>query len=64
MTFDFFDVLPSGIENSKKVKEKKKKKKNKIEAESFDIIQQKTNFSKLWYSLKSSLKVFKPYHYH
>ena len=25
MTFHFFDVLPSGIENSKKVKKKKKK---------------------------------------
>ena len=29
MTFHFFDVLPSGIENSKKVKEKKKKKENR-----------------------------------
>ena len=47
-----------------KNKTKKKKKKMKIEAESLYIIQQKINFSKRWYSLKSSVKPFKPYHCH
>ena len=36
----------------------------KIEAESLYIIQQKTNFLKLWYSLKSSVKPFNPYRCH
>ena len=35
-----------------------------IEAESLYIIQQSTNFSKLWYSFKYSVKVFKPHHCH
>ena len=52
---------------NKKTKQKqnqKTKTKMKIEAESLYIIQQKINFSKLWYSLKSSVKPFKPYHCH
>ena len=36
----------------------------KIEVESLYIIQQSTNFSKLWYSFKSSVKAFKPCHCH
>ena len=36
----------------------------KIEVESLYIIQQSTNFSKLWYSFKFSVKAFKPYHCH
>ena len=55
-----------------KVKRRSKKSKvssifknnENMEAESLYIIQQSTNFSKLWYSFKSSVKAFKPYHCH
>ena len=37
---------------------------NKIEMESLYIIQRWANFPKFWYSFRSSVKVFKPYHCH
>ena len=36
----------------------------KIETESLYMIQQQTNFSKLWYSFRFSVKAFKLYHCH
>ena len=47
-----------------KQQQQQQKKKMKMEAESLYIIKQKINFSKLWHSLKSSVKPFKPYHCH
>ena len=65
--WSFFDVLLPDIESYKKVGKKQVSsifKIMKIKTKPLCIIQQSTNFCKLWYSLKSSVKAFKPCHCH
>ena len=56
--------LKEGKKNKNKNRSQAFLKIMKIDVESLYTIQQSSNFSKLWYSLKSSVKAIKPYHCH
>ena len=65
--WSFFDVFPMTLKVIKKSEKNRFQaflKIMKIKMEPLCIIQQSTNFSKLWYSLKYLVKAFKPCYCH